>query len=253
MSRCRTLTGGVGWSQETVSEQEIVIQERFCGPPDSGNGGYVCGLVARIIGGAAEVTLRRPPPIGRGLVVHRSSSGVAILDGEAVVAQGVSADVDVEAPEPVGLEDAAEAARRYAGFALHPFPTCFVCGPHRHEGDGLRIFPGSVAGRPIVAAPWMPHQSLVGADGRVRPEVVWAALDCPGAFAHGFPEIPMVLGRFGARVLRAVEAGEECVAVGWSAGVEGRKYFAGTALFGDDGELRAIARATWIRLTQSES
>lgn len=122
--------------------------------------------MAGIIGRAAEVTLRRPPPIGRALVVRRFNDGsVAILDGEAVVADGVSADVEVEAPEPVGLRDAVEAARRYPGFALHPFPTCFVCGPERDEGDGFRIFPGSVAGRQIVAAPWIPDQTLAGADG----------------------------------------------------------------------------------------
>lgn len=82
---------------------------------------------------------------------------------------------------------------------------------------------------------------------------MWAALDCPGAFANGFPQIRMVLGRLAARAVRAVESGEECVVVAWSAGVEGRKHSAGTALFGDDGALRARARATWIRLTQAES
>lgn len=235
-----------------MSDQEIRVEERFRGPPDSANGGYVCGLVAGIIGGAAEVTLRRPPPIGRPLVV-RHDGGVAFLDGEAVVAEGVSADVEVEAPEPIGLRDAVDAARRYPGFVLHPFPTCFVCGPERNEGDGLRIFPGPVTGREIVAAPWTPDHTLAGADGRVQPEFVWAALDCPGAFANGFPQIPMVLGRITGRLVAAVEPGEECVVVGWSAGVEGRKHFAGTALFGADGELRAIARATWIRLIQAES
>jgi hypothetical protein len=214
----------------------------------------VCGLVAGILGGAAEVTLRQPPPISRPLLLRRlDDGGVAILDGAAVVAEGLFADVEVEAPKPIGLRDAAGAAKRYPGFALHPFPTCFVCGPERDEGDGLRIFPGPVTGRQIVAAPWTPDHTLAGADGRVRPEFVWAALDCPGAFANGFPEIPMVLGRLAARLVRAVEPGEECVVVAWSAGVEGRKHFAGTALFGVDGELRATARATWIRLTQAES
>jgi len=228
----------------------VVIEERFRGPPDSGNGGYVCGVVAGILGGAAEVTLRQPPPIGRPLLVRRfDDGGVAILDGEVVVAEGHSADVEVEAPEAVGLRDAVEAAKRYAGFVLHPFQTCFVCGPERNEGDGLRIFPGPVTGRQIVAAPWTPDQTLAGADGRVRQEFVWAALDCPGAFANGFPQIHMVLGRLAVRLVRAVEPRKVCVVVGWSAGVEGRKHFAGTALFGDDGELRAVARATWIRVT----
>jgi hypothetical protein len=78
-------------------------------------------------------------------------------------------------------------------------------------------------------------------------------LTARGPFANGFPEIPMVLGRLTGRTVGAVEPGEECVVAAWSAGVEGRKHFAGTALFGDDGGLRAMARATWIRLTQAES
>ena len=43
--------------------QTTTIQRRFCGPPNSGNAGYVCGMLARHITGAAEVTLRAPPPL----------------------------------------------------------------------------------------------------------------------------------------------------------------------------------------------
>jgi hypothetical protein len=42
------------------------VARRFCGPPDSGNGGYVCGFIAGFVEGAAEVTLRLPPPLGSG-------------------------------------------------------------------------------------------------------------------------------------------------------------------------------------------
>ncbi|MGH2812634.1 MAG: hypothetical protein ACRDI1_07985 [Actinomycetota bacterium] len=95
-------------------------------------------------------------------------------------------------------------------------------------------------------APWTPDRSLAGTDGLVLPEFLWAALDCPGAFANGVPESTMVLGRLGARLLEPVESGQRCVAVAWSEGVEGRKHFAGTALLGGDASLIAIARATWI-------
>ncbi|HSL67019.1 MAG TPA: hotdog fold domain-containing protein [Actinomycetota bacterium] len=233
-----------------MGRRHVVIEDRFRGPSDSGNGGYVCGLVAGILGGSAEVTLRRPPPIGRPLLVRDSGAeGVALLDGGKEVAEGLPGRVEVEAPEPVGLGDAVEAAGRYPGFAVHRFPECFVCGPQRAEGDGLRIFAGRVTGRRVVAAPWTPHETLAGEDGLVGPEFVWAALDCPGAFAHGFPAVPMVLGRLAARVLRPTHPGESTVVVGWPEGVERRKHVAGTALFGADGEVRAVARATWIRLT----
>ena len=43
--------------------QTITIPRRFRGPRNSGNGSYVCGILARQIAGAAEVTLRAPPPL----------------------------------------------------------------------------------------------------------------------------------------------------------------------------------------------
>jgi hypothetical protein len=227
----------------------VVIEERFCGPPDSGNGGYVCGLVAGILGQEAEVTLRRPPPIGRAMLVRRSAEGgITLCDREEVVAEALPGRLQIKPPDPVSLSQAVEAAHHYPGFTHHPFPTCFVCGPQRGEGDGLRIFPGPVAGRQVFAAPWTPDRSLAGTDGLVGPEFLWAALDCPGAFANGFPESTMVLGRLGARLLEPVRPGQQCVTVAWSEGVEGRKHFAGTALFRADGGMIAAARATWIRV-----
>ena len=43
--------------------EELTIPRRFCGPTMSGNGGYVCGRVARHIEGPATVRLMSPPPI----------------------------------------------------------------------------------------------------------------------------------------------------------------------------------------------
>jgi hypothetical protein len=47
----------------------IIIDKRYCGPPNSGNGGYVCGRLAQHIPGGAEVTLRAPPPLEKSLDV----------------------------------------------------------------------------------------------------------------------------------------------------------------------------------------
>jgi hypothetical protein len=38
------------------------------------------------------------------------------------------------------------------------------------------------------------------------------------------------------------------VVVGWPLGQEGRKRFAGTAVFGGGGDVLGLARATWILL-----
>ncbi len=228
--------------------KHVTIDQRFHGPPESGNGGYVCGVVAGLIGGTAEVTLRRPPPLDRPLeVVRLDEGGIALHDGETVIAQGAPAAVEIEYPEPVSFDEATAAAKSYIGFRHHPFPTCFVCGPQRAEGDGLHIFPGRVRGRDIVAAPWTPDPSLADKDGQVRPEIVWAALDCPSGFAVMSPETMAVLGRLATKLLAPVRAGERCVVTGWPLGEDGRKLYSGSALFSADGDLRAVAKATWIR------
>jgi hypothetical protein len=218
----------------------LTIDPRFNGPPGSANGGYTCGLVAELVGGPVEVTLRRPPPLGRPLQVAPADGCVRLLDGEDVVAEAAPAEVSLEPPEPVDPDEAERAAKRYPGFERHAFPTCFVCGPERREGDGLRIFAGPVRDRDVFAAPW------VAPAGVARP-VVWAALDCPGAIAVGFPDRgETLLGRFAARVDRVPRPGERCVVVAWPLGEDGRKLYAGTALFSESAEPLAVARATWI-------
>jgi hypothetical protein len=226
---------------------ELTIDPRFRGPRDSGNGGYTCGLVAGLLPEPAEVTLRLPPPLARPLRVRREDVRVEVYDGDALVAEARPAEIDVETPAPVGFAAAQQAAARYPGFEEHTFPTCFVCGPDREPGDGLRIFASPVTGRDVVAAPWVPAADLADEEGRVHREMVWAALDCPGAFAVGFSgRGEIVLGRLAARIDRAPASGERYVVIGWPLGEDGRKLYAGTALFSEEGERYAVARATWI-------
>jgi hypothetical protein len=101
----------------------------------------------------------------------------------------------------------------------------------------------------MVASPWVPDASLANGDGFIRPEFIWASLDCPGAFAI-FSRGPRVavLGKMAAKILREVRPGEKCVVIGWNISIEGRKLHAGTALFSGDGSLSALAKATWIDL-----
>jgi hypothetical protein len=237
----------------------ITVDERFCGPPDSGNGGYVCGCVARYVAGDAEVTLRRPPPLGRALVVDGAGAGttVTVRDGDAVVAEAVATTVAVDAPPPVAFADAERAAAGspfLRGTDVHPFPTCFVCGPQRAPADGLRLFATAVAGRDVVAAAWVPDDSLPRSDADdalVADEIVWAALDCPGCFSMYLDpplDPPYVLGRLAARVDAPVRIGGAYVVVGWRVAVEGRKLFAGSALYEAGGDVVAVARSTWVQL-----
>jgi hypothetical protein len=91
----------VGWPRRwPLTARYVVIEERFCGPPDSGNGGYVCGLVAGILGQEAEVTLRRPPPIGRAMLVRRSAEGgITLCDREEVVAEALPGRLQIKPPD----------------------------------------------------------------------------------------------------------------------------------------------------------
>jgi hypothetical protein len=209
------------------------IDSRFNGPPDSANGGYTCGMVAALLGAPAEVTLRVPPPLDTDL----GWDGERLLDGDVVVAEGRAVEVDAEPPQPVLFAEAEEASRHYPGFEAHAFPTCFVCGPDRQ--DGLAIFAAAVEGRGVVAAPWVPTE--------VSTELAWAALDCPGAIAVGWDARGVfLLGRMAADVRELPRVGERCVVVARPDGEEGRKLFAATALYGEDGRLLGRARQTWI-------
>lgn len=212
----------------------VTIAQRFRGPDDSGNGGYSCGAFALAHGiDEAEVTLRLPPPLETPLDV----AGGRVLAGDALVAEVAPARVELEPPAPVSFEAAAAAE---APDLTSPFPQCFVCG-HARGADALHIHAGPVPGRDVHAATWTVAADTVG------PEFVWAALDCPGAYATGaLGRGTVVLARLAARVERVPQPGERCVVVGWHLGSDGRKHGAGTALFGEGGELLGVGRALWI-------
>ena len=215
----------------------VTIERRYRGPLHSGNGGYSAGLLAEFVDGPAEVTLRLPPPLERPLRVAERDGGVVLLDGDALVAEAVPAVVELELPEPPSSAQAREAESRHVHFGSENFAECFSCG-FRSE-DGLCIQVGPVDGGGLHAAIWTARE--------VSAPVVWAAIDCPGAYAVGGPgRGEVVLGRMAAEIRRLPEEGEECVVAAWPLGEDGRKLSAGTALFGAAGEPLAWARQTWI-------
>jgi hypothetical protein len=216
---------------------EVVIDRKFRGPTGSANGGYTCGLLASFLHGPAEVTLRLPPPLERPLEVV-TEGALELRDGDAVVAEAAEAELDFDVPNPISFADAAAAALP-EGDKESIFPECFVCGWARE--DGLRIYAGPVDGTELVAATWVPREDAIAS------EFVWAALDCPGAYAVEFGQRGNpVLGRLTAKVEHLPHPGEQCVVMGWPLGEDGRKLYAGTALFGEDGRVLGSARATWI-------
>ena len=233
---------------------------RFCGPPGSANGGYVCGRLASYVdppaalGRAVAVTLRQPPPLDTPMhVVSEGPGGVRLMFGGAVMAEAAPAPLDVDAVDPVPYGRAAELASDYPGWRRHPFPGCFVCGPARPFPDGLGLRPGPLPDRPdCAAAAWTPHSSLAapGLDA-VPAEIVWAALDCPGGWSTGLAGRPAVLGRMTAQVDALPTVGERCVVMGRLLGRERRKAFTATTLYDGDGRVLGRAHATWIEVDPS--
>ncbi|MGH3545913.1 MAG: hypothetical protein ACRDPW_08305 [Mycobacteriales bacterium] len=247
----------------------LYIAQRFRGPHYSGNGGYTAGalaqrLLVRTGGGSAlsravSVTLRQPPPLDASMKISATDNKIwAAADG-IIVAQAQLAGPLAAAPAPVSAGVAAEATGAYRGHAEHPFPFCFSCGTQRETGDALRLFAGPVPGRPgVTATPWQPGASfsqavLEGSTGcnaaAIATPVVWAALDCPGAWAANVDSgRPIVLGRIAAVVHHELPAEESYVVVGECRRQEGHKAFTATAIYDPDGRLMAAAVATWLAI-----
>ena len=225
------------------------IDKKFCGPPRSGNGGYVSGLLAKYIEGVAEGSLRKPPPLNTQLQGVKTDEGAQLFKGDLLIAEAKSSSLTMEVPAAPGPSTAALASRSYVGFDNHYFPGCFVCGTKRDEGDGLRIFPGPTPNRQLVAAPWTPHDSLFNENGDLPTEFYWAALDCPGAYAvHESKESVKVLGRITAKIESPIHKGERLIVTGWDLGSEGRKFYSGTSIFEEDGTPKAYDQAFWIEI-----
>jgi hypothetical protein len=238
-----------------VSSAELLftVPSRFRGPPESANGGYFAGRVAALLGRDLRVHLRRAPPLGAALrVERRADGGFEVRDADTLIAEATAETLQLSVPVAVPYMAALAATRHFAGFAHHPFPGCFVCGTERARGDGLRIFASTLPGfaRDVdrrVAAAWTPEPALAAADGKVHPEYLWAALDCPGYFAVAQPVGQVrLLAEFAVRIDRRVHADEPCVILGWTIRREGRSALAGTALFAHDGTLCACAEGRWV-------
>ena len=197
--------------------------------------------------GAVEVTLRAPPPLDHPMTLRRLEDGSVVLedDGQPVAAAR-AAELDLQVPALPDVATVDEATKRYTGLTKHALPECFVCGTVRESPDGMRIFPGRLETDAPAVAPWIPDESVCDDDGRVRAQVVWAALDCPGYFGVAQTGEFALLGRMTGRVDHRPRAGERCTAMGWAIERDGRKLHAGSALFDSEGRLCGLSRQVWI-------
>ena len=234
---------------ETIEASAVTVKGRFCGAPKLASGGYVAGLLGRLLDRPARVSLEQPIPLDRAFTIERAAHGDLVpTDGAVILAHATPATLQVEPPAPVSYAEAEWASERYLGFTEHATPSCFVCGPAREWGDGLAIYPGPIPGRRLVAAPWAPDPSLFDKRGTVRPEFVWAALDCPTGFAllEAFGRHKVALSQLTVSVVQPLPVGERFVVMGWPFAAEGRTLLGASAIFSEQGELHALGSAVLV-------
>ncbi|MEV8375024.1 hypothetical protein AB0P21_19970 [Kribbella sp. NPDC056861] len=228
------------------------ISPRFRGPAQSGNGGYVAGLVGTALAAVTtadtvpRVRLLVPPPMETDLELLVESTGAKLTSAAGVVAEAVPVDADALADctvDGVAPEEALAAEAQYRGLADHPFPGCFVCGPENAEG--LQLKPGPL-GDGRTACIWLPAANLAAADGLIDPVFLWSALDCPGGWAIDLEGRPSVLGQMSASIDARPQPGEPCVVMGRVLSEDGRKTHTASTLYDSDGRVLARAKHTWI-------
>lgn len=247
-------------------KDSINVPSRFRGPPESGNGGFVAGILAESLQResalrdeeAVEVTLRAPTPLDQPMQTLSPEEGsLQLILGETLIAEARRTTLTLEVPEPPSFA-AALAVRPDSPSlqkALNPFvpggrgfhPICFCCGADVDPDEGLHVYPARVDGFEGVAAAWRPSSVFADADGLLPERILWAGLDCPGQFAYLNAGIRTgMLGRITGRILTPVKADQNLVIIGWCLEVERSKHFAGTALFDESGELCGYTKQVWI-------
>ena len=227
----------------------IIIDGQFNGPPESGNGGYVAGLVADLISEGPdtfEIALKAPPPMDTPLTAQTGENGaLQLMDGETLLVEGrLKDDWSLDLPEfaPPGPERATRGSNELG------FDNCFVCGSNRTQGDGLCLFsakkedPSNQWSAPLIVDP-----AFCDEKGFFRRRFVVCALDCPGYAAVGEGELA-VLARFVFSVTGTLKAGDEARVHAWPISVSGRKRIAGTAIIAPSGDVIARAEALWITI-----
>ena len=229
----------------------LTIAQRFCGPPASGNGGYVAGLLAPHVHprDPVTVTLRKPPPLEVSLHVDEASDdGVTRLyDAGVLIAEAAPGAFSGDPVVPVPLERAYAAHEHYQGLHDPTFQSCFVCGLSRE--DGLRLKSGQISPG-LTACVWTPDASLTSPDqpDAAAFEFVWAALDCPGGWTTDMLQRPLVLGRMTTQVSALPQVGERVVVVGAHTSTQGRKTMTSTAAYNETGDLIGRAEQIWIAI-----
>lgn len=235
-----------------IQLDQITIPEHVFGYPEVAFGGYVAGVLAAHSPGTAQrVDFRGRVPVGTPLTIARTAHyGIALTDATGtILTEANPATPATEVPQRPEWAEVEAATERGLKSEKRLFTHCYGCGAGCAPGKGLRLFPCTLRERGLVVSAWTPDPALAGPDGTLSIENVWAALDCPGAWA-GFAYHRMAMGAvtaaLTAKVLAPVEAGVAHTSLAWPLAADGRKHTVGVALATADGELCALAEALWI-------
>src|ERR1043166_8689515 len=99
-----------------MPNREIVIDPAFEGPPASAHGGYACGVLAPYVSADAEITLRRPVPLGTGLRLAQHNGSLALHNhNDDLLAEVAPTELEDRTPQPPTFAEALAATASFPG------------------------------------------------------------------------------------------------------------------------------------------
>lgn len=238
-----------------TTDDLLTIEATYCGPPDSAHGGVAVGRFAQLVDApGVEVRLLGPPPLDTRLSSRIEPDGTTFVvgpDGDLAQVRALTEPLDVAPFRRVGaaeVEDAAEAYLAKVAEKGHAFPTCFACGPDRHDADALYQYPAIAGDGDTVA------RFDVAGEGPLPDWLTLAGLDCPSGHTMQLADEPpevAVLGAMRCESYATARAGVDYQVRGRLHSVEGRKHTTEVAMLAPDGTTVAAARAVWIAVDPS--
>ncbi|QEU91703.1 hotdog fold domain-containing protein [Streptomyces kanamyceticus] len=236
--------------------EELVVPALYEGYPGLAFGGYVAGVLAgRTPPGTVRVDFRAAIRVGVPVRFGElPDGGAALTDDAGNVLAGArpAAALDLDVPSAPTWDEAVAATAAYR--AAPPSGVadgsvdCFGCGD-RAPDRGLRQHCAPVPGRDVVAAAWAPHPAFDDGSGALRPDLAWAALDCPSAapgIHFGGLRKGAVTASLTGTMLRPMAVGEDHITYAWLIAESGRKHEMGVAAVTASGELCAVGSALWV-------
>ena len=262
---------------------------------------------------SVRVSLAAPPPLEHDMLVEIDTSHSAdgmlsavLKDGETLIATAEtlaltvscaheSAQMSEEHPAIAeAITPAALALWRGQGETMdigpQSFGHCFVCGHKRHWPNGLCLYArpamrldAAPVPKGAIVSDWSLHESFqdcveyeeqAGAEGFVRPELIWAALDCPGYYTccDGQPALlanitvthyqPLPVSRDdvfvaawplsqdGTSVRRLSHGDDQDSNLPDTPRHSDRKRHCRTVVIGQDGTIYAEAKALWVLVSE---